>query len=111
VDDASERSHFCFGFPATARRAAPVEVRLVFLSTDGKKLGERLQLLFGIPTLVDDPWRKYALPRGTPFRLDATFLGSSGWRRPGARLWIYGITTTRATSASRFLQTLVVRAR
>jgi hypothetical protein len=111
VDDSTERSHFCFGFPATSLAASPVEVRIVFFSPDGKRLGERLQLLFGIPTLVEDPWQKYALPRGAPFRLDATFLGSSGWKRPGARLWIYGITTTRATSASRFLQTVVVRRR
>ena len=109
VDDDAERSHFCFGFPATARAAAPVEARLVFLTPEGEKLGETVQLLFGIPTLVEDPWKKYALPRAAPFRLEATFLGSSGWKRSGARLWIYGITTTRATSASRFLPTILVR--
>jgi hypothetical protein len=41
--------------------------------------------------------------------VDATFLGSARGRPVARGMWVYGITTQRATGASRFLKTRLVR--
>jgi hypothetical protein len=59
--------------------------------------------------VIDDPWRRFHLPPGAAFDVEVTFLGSARGRPVAFGMWIYGITTDRATAGSRFLETRVVR--
>jgi hypothetical protein len=110
VDTASERSHFCFTYPGVERDAVPFRVRLRLLSPGGESvLRETVFVLTGLPLLIDDPWKKFHLVPGTPFDAEVTFLGSVRSRPVARGLWVYGITTAKATGASRFLETRVTR--
>jgi hypothetical protein len=110
VDTPEERSHFCFTYPGVERDSVPfrVHVRLT-VPGSGALLHESTFALTGLPFVVDDPWTRFRLPPGTAFDVDVAFLGSARHRPVAHGLWVYGITSTRATGASRFLETLVVR--
>lgn len=109
--DDARRSHFCYTFPGTDVRSVPYLVRTVFTGLDGTLYGRFEFGLAGVPTLIENPWVRFALPEGQPFQLEVTFLGSSRGRTPRHGLWVYGIVTDRRTNESRFLPTTVVRAR
>jgi hypothetical protein len=111
LSDDETRSHFCYTFPGTDLRSVPYRVRTVFTGLDGSLLGRFESGLAGVPTLIEDPWLRFALPERRPFLLEVTFLGSARGRAPRHGLWVYGIVTDRRTNASRFLPTTVVRAR
>ncbi|MGA7991218.1 MAG: hypothetical protein WCC53_07310 [Thermoanaerobaculia bacterium] len=110
VDTTAERSHFCFTGPGVERDAVPfrVRVRLTAPGT-GTLVHESRFVLAGLPLVVDDPWKRFHLARGTPFDVEVTFLGSARGRQVARGMWVYGITTVRVTSASRFLETRVLR--
>jgi hypothetical protein len=110
VDTPAERSHICFTYPGVERDAVPfrVRVRLTGLG-GGPVLHESSCVLTGLPLVVDDPWKRFHLAPGTPFDVDVTFLGSARSRPVARGMWVYGITTARATAASRFLETRVLR--
>ena len=110
VDTASERSHFCFTFPGVERDAVPFRVRLRLLSPGSETLvHESTFVLTGLPLVIDDPWKRFHVAPGTPFYVEVTFLGSARSRPVARGLWVYGITATKATGASRFLETRVTR--
>jgi hypothetical protein len=110
VDTASERSHFCFTYPGVERDAVPFRVRLRLLSSGSETLvHESTFVLTGLPLVIDDPWKRFHVAPGTPFDVDVTFLGSARSRPVARGLWVYGITATKATGASRFLETRVTR--
>ena len=112
VSDESHRSHFCFSLLGTDQHLAPFEVALDFISPEGHRLGSALQILGGFPTLIEDPWQRYAIPSGATFRLEALFRGRAGLFMPnGGHLWIYGLTTDKTTNTSHFLPVKVVRTR
>ncbi len=110
VDTPTERSHFCFTYPGVERDAVPFRVR-VRLTAPGSDalLHDSTFVLTGLPLVVDDPWRRFHLAPGTPFDVEVTFLGSARSRPVARGMWVYGITTDRATGASRFLKTRVLR--
>lgn len=111
VDTASERSHFCFTYPGVERDAVPFRVRLKLLSSGGETLlHESTFVLTGLPLVIDDPWKKFHVAPGTALDAEVTFLGSARSRPVAQGLWVYGITSVRATAASRFLTTSVTRA-
>jgi hypothetical protein len=110
VDTASERSHFCFTYPGVERDAVPFRVHLRLLSPGGETVvHESTFVLTGLPLVIDDPWKRFHVEPGTPFDVEVTFLGSARARPVAHGLWVYGITATRATGASRFLETRVTR--
>jgi hypothetical protein len=110
VDTASERSHFCFTYPGVERDAVPFRVHLRLLSPGGETaVHESTFVLTGLPLVIDDPWKRFHVAPGTPFDVDVTFLGSARSRPVAHGLWVYGITATKATGASRFLETRVTR--
>jgi hypothetical protein len=110
VDTPGERSHFCFTYPGVERDAVPFRVHLR-LTPPGRSdvLWDGTFVLTGLPLVVDDPWKRFHLPSGTPFDVEVAFLGSARSRPIAHGLWIYGITTDRASGVSRFLDTRVVR--
>lgn len=111
VDTASERSHFCFTYPGVERDSVPFRVRVRLLAPAGETLlHESTIVLTGLPLVIDDPWRKFHVAAGTPFDAEVTFLGSARNRPVACGLWVYGITSPKATGATRFLTTRVTRA-
>ena len=110
VDTPGERSHFCFTYPGVERDAVPFRVHLR-LTPPGRSdvLWDGTFVLTGLPLVIDDPWKRFHLPPGTPFDVEVTFLGSARSRPIARGLWVYGITTDRASGVSRFLDTRVVR--
>ncbi len=111
VDTPAERSHVCFTWPGVERDAVPFRVRIRLTSHgDGVLLHDSSRVLTGLPLVIDDPWKRFHLAPGTPFDVEATFLGSARSRPVAAGMWIYGITTDRATGVSRVLETRVLRA-
>jgi hypothetical protein len=110
VDTPRERSHFCFTYPGVERDAVPFRVR-IRLTAPGSHalLHESSFVLTGLPLVIDDPWKKFHLEPGTPMDVDVAFLGSARARPVARGMWVYGITTDRATGASRFLETHVLR--
>ena len=111
VSDGETRSHFCYTFPGTDLGSLPFRVRTVFTGLDGTLFGRVEFGLAGVPTLIENPWVRFALPEGHPFNLEVTFLGSARGRPPRHGMWVYGIVTDRKTNVSRFLPTSVERAR
>ena len=110
VDTPTERSHFCFTFPGVERDAVPFRIRLRLTTPkSGAPLWEGTFVLTGLPLVIDDPWKRFELPPGTPLDVDVAFLGSARSRPVARGMWVYGITNERATGAGRFLQTRVVR--
>ncbi len=110
VDTPEERSHFAFTYPGVERDAVPFRVRLrLTRAGSGELLWDGVFVLTGLPIAMDDPWTRFHLAPGTAFDVDVTFLASARARPVSRGMWVYGITTTRATSASRFLETKVVR--
>ena len=75
----------------------------------GELLHEATFVLTGLPLVIDDPWKRFQLAPGTPFDVEATFLGSARSRPVARGMWLYGITALKSTGASRFLETRVVR--
>jgi hypothetical protein len=111
VETASERSHFCFTYPGVERDAVPFRVRLRLLSPGSETLlHESTFVLTGLPLVIDDPWKRFHVAPGTPLDVEVTFVGSARSRPVARGLWVYGITSTKATGASRFLTTRVTRA-
>jgi hypothetical protein len=111
VDDAKDRGHFCFTWPGAERDAVPFRVRVRLLSPGTTTLlHESTFVLTGLPLVIDNPWRRFQIPPGTPFDVDVTFLGSARGRPVAYGMWVYGISTVKATAASRFLPTRIVRA-
>jgi hypothetical protein len=110
VDTSQERSHFCFTYPGVERDAVPFRVR-VRLTSPGTHapLHESTFVLTGLPLVIDDPWTRFHLEPGTPIDVEVAFLGSARSRPVARGMWVYGITTDRATGASRFLETRVFR--
>lgn len=110
VDTPAERSHFCFTYPGVERDAVPFRVHLRLTAPGGGVLlWEGTFVLTGLPLVIDDPWKRFRLAPGTAFDVDVAFLGSARSRPVARGMWVYGITTERATGASRFLETRVVR--
>jgi hypothetical protein len=110
VDTPKERSHFCFTYPGVERDAVPFRIRLRLTApASGALLWEGSFVLTGLPLVVDDPWTRFHLEPGTPINVDVAFLGSARARPVARGMWVYGITTDRATGASRFLETRVLR--
>jgi hypothetical protein len=111
VSNDAERGHFGFTFPGVDRDAVPfaVRVRLTAAGT-GRLLHESSFVLTGLPLTIEDPWKRFGLPAGTPFDVEVTFLGGVRGRPIATGLWVYGVTSIRATSTPRFLTTRVVRA-
>lgn len=110
VDTPEERSHFAFTYPGVERDAVPFRIRLrLTRAGTGELLWDGVFVLTGLPIAMDDPWTRFHLAPGTAFDVEVTFLGSARARPVARGMWVYGITTTRATSASRFLETRVVR--
>ena len=90
----------------------PFRVRLRLLSPGGETLlHESTFVLTGLPLVIDDPWKRFHVAPGTAFDVEVTFLGSARSRPVARGLWVYGITSVRATGASRFLTTESSRAR
>ena len=110
VDTPAERSHFCFTYPGVERDAVPFRVHLRLTAPGGGVLlWEGTFVLTGLPLVIDDPWKRFHLAPGTAFDVDVAFLGSARSRPVAHGMWVYGITTERATGVSRFLETRVVR--
>ena len=109
VDTPGERSHFCFTYPGVERDAVPFRVHLRLTSPGGGLLWEGTFVLTGLPLVIDDPWKRFHLAPGAAFDVDVAFLGSARSRPVARGMWVYGITTDRASGASRFLETRVVR--
>jgi hypothetical protein len=110
VDTPQERSHFCFTYPGVERDAVPFRVRIRLLAPGTHALlHESTFVLTGLPLVIDDPWTRFHLEPGTPMDVDVAFLGSARARPVARGMWVYGITTDRATGASRFLETRVLR--
>ena len=110
VDTPEERGHFCFTYPGVERDAVPFRVRLRLAAPGtGALLHEATFVLTGLPLVIDDPWKRFQLAPGTPFNVEATFLGSARSRPVVRGMWVYGITALKSTGASRFLETRVVR--
>lgn len=110
VDTPGERGHFCFTYPGVDRDAVPFRVHLRLTAPGGGALlWEGTFVLAGLPLVIDDPWKRFRLPAGSPFDVDVAFLGSARSRPVARGMWVYGITTDRATGVSRFLETRVVR--
>lgn len=110
VDTPAERSQFAFTYPGVERDAVPFRIRLRLASPgSGALLWEGTFVLTGLPLVIDDPWTRFQLPPGTPLDADVTFLGSARSRPVARGMWVYAITTDRASGAARFLETRVVR--
>jgi len=93
------------------RDAVPFEVRVRLTAEGtGKLLHESSFVLTGLPLTIEDPWKRFGLAAGTPFDVEVTFLGGVRGRPIATGLWVYGVTSVRATSTPRFLATRVVRA-
>ena len=111
MDTPAERSHFCFTYPGVERDAVPFRIHLRLTPPGGRDiLWDGTFVLTGLPLVIDDPWKRFHLAPGTPFDVDVAFLGSARARPVARGMWVYGITTDRATGVSRFLETRVVRA-
>lgn len=111
VDTPAERSHFCFTFPGVERDAVPFRVRVRLTAPGGGALLHEAEIvLTGLPLVLADPWERFRVAPGTPFDVEVTFLGSARGRSVAHGMWVYGITAERATGASRFLETRVLRA-
>ena len=110
VDTPAERSHFCFTYPGVERDAVPFRIHLRLTAPRRRAPLGRDVRPHGLPLVIDDPWKRFHLAPGTPFDVDVAFLGSARARPVARGMWVYGITTDRATSVSRFLETRVVRA-
>jgi len=111
VSNDTERGHFGFTFPGVDQGAAPYRVRLRLTTPGtGTLLHESRFVLTGLPLTIEDPWKRFSLPAGTPFDVAVTFLGGVRGRPVATGLWVYGIISVRATSTPRFLATRVVRA-
>ena len=110
VDTPAERSHFCFTYPGVERDAVPFRIHLR-LTPPGQSdvLWDGTFVLTGLPLVINEPWKRFHLPPGTAFDVDVAFLGSARSRPIARGLWVYGITTDRASGVSRFLDTRVVR--
>ncbi|HQQ79525.1 MAG TPA: hypothetical protein PLB01_19425 [Thermoanaerobaculia bacterium] len=110
VDTPAERSHFCFTYPGVERDAVPFRIHLRLTAPGGGALlWEGTFVLTGLPLVIDDPWKRFHLAPGTAFDVDVAFLGSARSRPVARGMWVYGITTDRASGASRFLETRVAR--
>ncbi len=111
VSNEAERSHFGFTFPGVDRDAAPyrVRVRLTAPGT-GALLHDSSFVLTGLPQTIEDPWKTFGLAPGTPFDVTVTFLGGVRGRPVATGLWVYGITSVRASGTPRFLATRIERA-
>jgi hypothetical protein len=110
VDTPRERSHFCFTYPGVERDAVPFRIHLRLTAPGGGALlWEGTFVLTGLPLVVDDPWKRFHLAPGTAFDVDVAFLGSARGRPVTRGMWVYGITTDRASGVSRFLETRVGR--
>jgi hypothetical protein len=110
VDTPREKSHFCFTYPGVERDAVPFRIRLrLHAPAGGALLWDGTFVLTGLPLVIDDPWKRFHLEPGTPFDVDAAFLGSARGRPVARGMWVYGITTDRTTGVSRFLETRVLR--
>jgi hypothetical protein len=111
VSNGAERGHFGFTFPGVDRDAVPFEVRVRLTAAGtGKLLHESSFVLTGLPLTIEDPWKRFGLAAGTPFDVEVTFLGGVRGRPIATGLWVYGVTSVRATSTPHFLATRVVRA-
>jgi hypothetical protein len=109
VDTPAERSHFCFTYPGVERDALPFRVHMRLTAPGGGPvLHESTFTLTGLPLVIDDPWKQFHLAPGSPLDVDVTFLGSARSRPVTRGMWVYGITTEKATARSRFLETRVV---
>ncbi len=110
VDTPGARSHFCFTYPGVERDAVPFRIHLRLTAPGGGSLlWEGTFVLTGLPLVIDDPWKRFHLEPGTPMDVEVTFLGSARGRPVTYGMWVYGITTDRATGLSRFLETRVLR--
>jgi len=110
VDTPQERSHFCFTYPGVERDAVPFRIRLRLTEPASRALlWEGSLVLTGLPLVIDDPWTRFHLRPRTPIDVDVAFLGSARARPVARGMWVYGITTDRATGTSRFLETRVLR--
>lgn len=110
-NDEQVRSHFCVTVPATEAEAVPFLLEMTFRQPGGAVLATAREVAPGVPLPVEEPWARYGVAAGTPFDLEARFLGSVRARAPVLGLWIYGIEQEKATARSRFLTTTVVRRR
>jgi len=111
VSNDAERGHFGFTFPGVDQGATPyrVRVRLTAPGT-GTLLHESSFVLTGLPLTIQDPWERFGLAAGTPFDVAVTFLGGVRGRPVATGLWVYGVSSLRATGMPRFLATRVERA-
>lgn len=110
VDTPQARSHFCFTYPGVERDAVPFRVHLRLTApSGGALLWDGTFVLTGLPLVIEDPWRRFHLAPGTPMDVDVAFLGSARGRPVARGMWVYGITTDRASGVSRFLETRVLR--
>lgn len=111
VSNGAERGHFGFTFPGVDQGAAPYRVRVRLTAPDsGVPLHESTFVLTGLPLTIEDPWKRFGLAAGTPFDVAVTFLGGVRGRPVATGLWVYGITSVKATATPRFLATRVERA-
>ena len=111
VSNNAERGHFGFTFPGVDRDSSPFEVRVRLTAPGtGALLHESSFVLTGLPLTIEDPWKRFSLPAGTPFDVAVTFLGGVRGRPVATGLWVYGIISVKATSTPRFLATRVERA-
>jgi hypothetical protein len=111
VSNDAERGHFGFTFPGVDQGAAPYRVRVRLTAPGGGELlHDSSCVLPGLPLTIEDPWKHFGLAPGTPFDVAVTFLGGVRGRPVATGLWVYGVSSERATGASRFLTTRIVRA-
>lgn len=109
VSDEARSSHFAFSYPWAEHATLPFRVRMELRSPAGTLLARVEKVMPGVPGAVEDPWKELALPAGAPFDLEVTFVSSARGREPRLGMWVYGVVNEKATGASRFLPTRVVR--